>query len=87
MRLKQAREAARAFCRHFDYPQGDIDKLAGPPIQAPLVIEREGASVRVYRWLGHGRGATYVQVEISVPSGDVTVHGAIGDRGLGPWKP
>jgi hypothetical protein len=86
-RLKRARDAARAFCRHFGYAPADIDQLTGPPIQPPLTIERDGVSVEVYRWLGHGRGASYVQVELSIESGEVTVHGAIGDRGLGPWNP
>jgi hypothetical protein len=86
-RLKRAADAARAFCRHFEYPPADIDQISGRPIQPPLTIERDGVSIEVYRWLGHGRGASYVQVELSLESGEVTVHGAIGDRGLGPWKP
>lgn len=85
--LERAREAARAFCRQFKFPQADIDRLDGQPIQQPLVIDRDGARVEVFRWLGHGRGAHYVQVELGAESGDLTVYGAHRDQEFGPWKP
>lgn len=87
-RLERARDAAVRFCRHFGCPPERLADLLGPPIRPPLVIEREGRLIEVYRWLGHGRGSTYVQVEIDLRNpGEITVHGALGDRGLGPWKP
>jgi hypothetical protein len=86
-RLQRARSVAREFCRHFGYPQEYLDRLNADPIQKPLIIERNGSSVEIYRWLGHGRGATYVQVELSTKTDDVTVYGAFQDREYGPWKP
>jgi len=86
-RLQRARSAAREFCHHFGFPQEYIDRLSASPIQEPLIIERNGSPVEVFRWLGHGRGATYVQVELSTKTDDVTVYGAFKDREYGPWKP
>lgn len=86
-RLERARAAAREFCRRFKFQQADIDRLDGSPIQLPLIIERSGAPVEVFRWLGHGRGASYVQVELGTETDDITVYGAVQDREFGPWKP
>jgi hypothetical protein len=86
-RLDRARAAARRFCREFGFPQYDIDRLEGDPIQPPLVIDRNGHPVEVFRWLGHGRGAPYVQVELGTETADVTVYGAARDQEFGPWKP
>ena len=51
------------------------------------MLERGGVVVEVFRWLGHGRGASYVQVEMATAGDEVTVHGAVGDRAFGPWQP
>lgn len=85
-RLERARDAARKFCRHFEFPQKLIEQLKGSPIQKPLIIERDGTSVEVFRWLGHGRGATYVQAEVNIKTDEITVYGALGDHEFGPWK-
>ena len=86
-RLESARVAARAFCRHFAFPKSYVDRVEEDPIQKPLVIERKGTPVEVFRWLGHGRGEAYVQVELGVKTNEVTVYGALRDREFGPWKP
>jgi hypothetical protein len=86
-RLEQARAAARKFCRHFDFPQKLLDRLVGDPIQKPLIIERNGTRVEVFRWLGHGRGAPYVQVEMGIKTPEIIVYGAFKDHEFGPWKP
>lgn len=86
-RLERARAAARGFCRHFEFPPEYINQLDGNPIQKPLVIERNGSQVEVFRWLGHGRGAPYVQVELGNKTDEITVYGAFKDREFGPWKP
>lgn len=86
-RLERARAAASAFCKHFRFQPQDIARLEGDPIQEPLIIERDGLPVEVFRWLGNGRGASYVQVELHTSTDGVTVYGALGDREFGPWKP
>ena len=86
-RLERARAAARAFCRHFKFQEAAINQIDGDPIQPPLIFERSGSPVEVFRWLGHGRGASYVQVELSTETKDITVYGAVQDREFGPWKP
>lgn len=86
-RLERARVAAEQFCRHFRYSEDQIEKLSGPPLRPPLVIEREGDLVEVYRWLGHGRGQSYVQVEIELGREALTVYGSRKDREFGPWQP
>jgi hypothetical protein len=86
-RIEQARAAARAFCRHFKFRESAISQLDGTPIQPPLLLERSGSPVEVFRWLGHGRGASYVQVELGTGTDDITVYGAAQDHEFGPWKP
>jgi hypothetical protein len=86
-RIEQARAAARAFCRHFKFQEAAINQLDGTPIQPPLLLERSGSPVEVFRWLGHGRGASYVQVELGTGTDDITVYGAVQDHEFGPWKP
>jgi hypothetical protein len=85
-RLERARAAAREFCRHFGFTKHYVDQLKGNPIQKPLVIERESAKVEVFRWLGHGRGAPYVQVELCMERDEITVYGGFNHREFGPWK-
>jgi len=86
-RLERARTAALEFCHHFGFPQNYIDRIKGNPIQKPLVIERNGKPVEVFRWLGHGRGESYVQVELGTKTDEITVYGALSDREFGPWSP
>jgi hypothetical protein len=86
-RLERARAAAREFCRHFGFPQQYLDQLKGNPIQRPLIIEKSGVPVEVFRWLGHGRGAPYVQVELDTKTDELTVYGSFNDREFGQWKP
>jgi hypothetical protein len=85
--LERARAAAVAFARHFGFPASALEQIDGSPIQSPLTIERNGVAVRVYRWLGHGRGANLVQVEVSEDGNAITVYGSLGDRAFGPWTP
>ena len=84
--LERARMAALDFCRHFEFPNHYVDQVKGEPIQEPLVLDRDGVSVEVFRWLGHGRGAAYVQVEVSRESNEITVYGGFEHREFGPWK-
>jgi hypothetical protein len=86
-RLERARAAARKFCLHFGFPEQYLDQLNGDPIQKPLTIEKSGVSVEVFRWLGHGRGASYVQVELDTETDELKVYGALKDREFGPWTP
>ena len=85
-RLERARAATNEFCHRFSFPASYLDQCSGDPIQKPLVIDRNGVSFEVFRWLGHGRGAPYVQVEISLETDDVIVYGGFNDREFGPWK-
>jgi hypothetical protein len=85
-RLERARAAATAFCSAFGFPAEATRELQLPPVFPPVRIEREGVPVTAYRWLGGGRGAPYVQVELD-DAGDVVVHGNDGDQELGPWRP
>ncbi len=86
-RLKNARAAAKRFCRQFSFPQHYVEHLEGDPIQKPLLIDRDGVRVEVFRWLGHGRGAPYVQVELEIEGSRLTVYGGFKGREFGPWKP
>lgn len=86
-RLEQARVMAKLFCQHFRFPGHHVGQLGGDPIQKPLVIERDGQLVEVYRWLGHGRGAPIVQVEINLEDNSVCVYGGFADQEFGPWRP
>lgn len=86
-RLALARGLAERFARTFGYPDAQRAQLLGPPLEGPLVLDRDGAWVEIYRWLGHGRGATSIQVELALDDDDASVYGTLGDRGLGPWKP
>ena len=86
-RLKQARDAAKQFCRQFSFPQHYLERLEGDPIQKPLLIDREGVRVEVFRWLGHGRGAPYVQVELKIEGSHLTVYGGFKGHEFGPWEP
>jgi len=85
-RLERARQAAKKFAKHFSFPAQYLEQINGDPIQQPLTIERDGVSVEVFRWLGHGRGAPIVQVELCNESDATTVYGGFGDREFGPWK-
>ena len=86
-RLEKARNAAEEFCRKFAFAERYIEKLKNEPIQKPLLLDRDGRRVEVFRWLGHGRGAPIVQVEVGLDDHVVTVFGGPGDRELGPWSP
>jgi hypothetical protein len=86
-RLVRARAAGEQFCRKFSFSEQQIKLLAGEPIQAPLMLRRDGRQVEVFRWLGHGRGSAIVQVEIGVTDDAVTVFGGLGHGELGPWTP
>lgn len=84
--LERARVAAMSFCHRFGFSDGYLDQLNGSPIQEPLVIDRDGISVEVFRWLGHGRGEAYVQVELKKENDEVTVYGGFDHREFGPWE-
>ena len=85
--LAAARKAAVKFCKKFNFDQKAVDELQGPPLDGPVIIDRQGNSVVVYRWLGNGRGDRYVQPETDITSGKVTVYGGYGHHEFGPWKP
>lgn len=81
-----ARSAARAYLEMHDYGQ-DSRGLDGPPVLGPVEFERDGRGLVAYRWLGAGRGASYVQVEVDTESGATTVHGAAGHEAFPIWRP
>ncbi len=85
--LDRARAAAIAFARRFEFTATEIDRLAGPSLGEPIVLERDSDTVEVFRWLGNGRGQPIVQVEISRTTGEVTVYGGYEHREFGPWHP
>jgi hypothetical protein len=84
-RLLLARSAAKAFCTTFDFPAEKIAKLSNPPLLGPSAFQREGMDVVAYRWLGAGRGADIVQVELQ-GNGKIIVRGGSGHKELGPWE-
>jgi hypothetical protein len=84
-RLLLARSAARAFCTKFDFPAEKIAKLSEPPLLGPATFQRGGMNVVSYRWLGAGRGADIVQVELQ-GNGQIIVRGGSGHKELGPWE-
>lgn len=86
-RLERARAAAKLFCRQFGFPEQYAEQLEGDPIQNPLVIERGSQHFEVFRWLGHGRGAPIVQVELNLEDEALTVYGGFADQEFGPWQP
>ena len=75
------------FCRKFGFPKEKLDELLGLPLDGPLLLERNGKQMEVFRWLGHGRGDYIVQCEIELTSGKVTVFGGFGHKEFGPWSP
>jgi hypothetical protein len=81
--LARARAAARAYCGMHDY--GDPAALDGSPVLGPIALTRDGRTLTVFRWLGSGRGQDFVQVELDVKTGDLTVSGAQGDRSFPTW--
>jgi hypothetical protein len=83
-RLRSARAAARAYCLMHGY--GDQGALERDPVLGPVTLTRDGRTVTAYRWLGSGRGADYVQVEIDLENGEITVSGARGDHGFPSWQ-
>jgi len=86
-RLESARKAALKFCKKFNFEKKDLDELQGPPLDGPVMFERMGDPVVVYRWLGSGRGGRYVQPEIDIKSGKITVYGGYSHYEFGPWNP
>jgi len=81
--LELARAAARSYCE--EHQLGDAAGLDDPPLLGPVTIERDGRSVVAFRWLGAGRGEDYVQAEVHLDSGQVTVSGAKGHDTLPTW--
>ncbi len=78
--LEAARSAARIFLASHDLPTGLLAKLDDPPLLGPVTITVDGLDATAYRWLGSGRGETYVQVAVGPDA--ITVHGAHDDRQL-----
>lgn len=84
--LELARAAARAFCTEFQFPAEVIPALNEPPLMELVTLDRDGRDVRVYRWLGGGRGDMIVQVEIDQDSGEILVYGGYAHQEFGPWR-
>lgn len=81
--LEEARTAARRYLQHHGFATADLDGLEQPPILGPVPFtDADGETVTAYRWLGAGRGESYVQAEVGAER--IVVHGAHGDRGLPP---
>jgi len=53
----------------------------------PLSLKRDGRDVTVFRWLGHGRGADYVQVEVDDRDGSIVVSGSVAHDEIRPFQP
>ena len=73
--LALARAAATRYAASVGLPPDQVDELKGPPLSGPVDVERAGTSVVAYRWLGGGRGAPYLQVELDRDAGVVTIYG------------
>lgn len=86
-KLGRAREAAKAFAREHGFPAEKIARLAEPPLMGPITIDREGRDVTAFRWLGHGRGADYVQAEVDDRDGSIVVTGGSAHNEYGPFRP
>ena len=82
--LARARSAAVAFARMRGYSTEQIDQIGAEPVLGPVTFDRDGATVTAFRWIGAGRGSTYVQVEL-IAGTPVLVRGARGDTELGEW--
>lgn len=82
--IEAARIAARGYLDRFDFPPGTLAEVDGPPILGPVVFDRDGRTITAYRWLGGGRGQTYVQVDMAADA--IKVSGARGDAELPPWE-
>ena len=78
-----ARQAARAFCRRFDFPAEKIAELNGEPLFKSS-LERDGHRVTAMRWLGSGRGDYVVQVELYTDSKRIVVYGGYAHRMFDP---
>jgi hypothetical protein len=78
--LEVARAAARTFLATHDLPAELVAQLDDPPLLGPVTITVDGLDATAYRWLGSGRGETYVQVAVGPDA--ITVHGARGDSQL-----
>lgn len=85
--LAQVRKAAMEFCLKFGFPKEKQEELKGPPLEGPINLKRNGKQMKVFRWLGHGRGDYIVQCEIDIDTGQITVYGGFGHKEFGPWKP
>lgn len=84
--LEIARSAAKAFCAEFGFSSDELLKLRQPPLSGPVSLERDKRQVVTYRWLGGGRGDSYVQVEIYQDYQQVVVNGGYGHEEFGPWQ-
>jgi hypothetical protein len=73
--------------REKNFPAEKLRSIDEPPLLGPLTIERDGRAATVFRWLGHGRGADYVQAEVDDVDGSIVVHGGFGHAELGPFRP
>lgn len=71
--LELARSAARAYAAEVGLPGEQTGQLVSAPVLGPVDIGEPDAAVVVYRWLGGGRGGPFLQVEVDVASGRVTV--------------
>jgi hypothetical protein len=71
--LELARSAARAYAAEVRLPAEQAGQLAGAPILGPVDIGEPDAPIVVYRWLGGGRGGPFLQAEVQVALGRVTV--------------
>ncbi len=78
--LELARAAARTFLATHDLPAELLAQLDEPPLLGPVSLTVDGVAATAYRWLGSGRGETYVQVAVGPDA--VTVNGSHGDAQL-----
>ncbi|MEO5889173.1 MAG: hypothetical protein ABIQ31_02915 [Ferruginibacter sp.] len=77
--ITNARKAARLFCTKNNYPADKIREITGEPLVS-VDTEKHGRQVHIYRWLGNGRGESYVQVEVFKDKKEMIVYGANGDK-------
>jgi hypothetical protein len=76
----RARTAARGYARRHGYTPTEQSLIDAPPVLGPVTFDRDGTPVTAYRWMGAGRGATYVQVELTPTH--LLIRGARGDAEL-----
>ena len=76
----RARTAARRYALRHGFTPTEQSLIDAPPVLGPITFDRDGTPVTAYRWIGAGRGATYIQVELTPTH--LLVRGARGDAEL-----